>query len=58
MSRHDSIPEPWFSFLHLDLLRERYQTEHRPYLGNPKREDLTLQLWIEAITEDRVKQKT
>lgn len=37
----------------LDLLRERYRTELRPYLGNPKREDLTLQLWIEAIEEDR-----
>jgi len=37
----------------LNLLRERYQTELRPYLGNPKREDLTLQLWIEAIEEDR-----
>ena len=37
----------------LDLLRSRYQTELRPYLGNPKREDLTLQLWIEVIEEDR-----
>ena len=36
----------------LDLLCERYKTEMRPYLGNPKREDLTLQLWIEAIEED------
>lgn len=42
----------------LDLLRERYQTEHRPYLGNPKREDLTLKLWIEAITEDRANSKS
>lgn len=41
----------------LDLLRERYQTELRPYLGNPKREDLTLELWIEAITEDRANSK-
>jgi hypothetical protein len=40
----------------LDLLRERYQTELRPYLGNPKREDLTLQLWIEAIEEKRAKE--
>jgi len=39
--------------LDLNLLRERYQSELRPYLGNPKREDLTLQLWIEAINEDR-----
>lgn len=37
----------------LKLLRERYVTELRPYLGNPKREDLTLQLWIDAIEEDR-----
>lgn len=41
----------------LDLLRERYQTEHRPYLGNPDREDLTLKLWIEAIAEDRANSK-
>ncbi|UWZ85824.1 hypothetical protein [Occallatibacter riparius] len=37
----------------LDLLRERYEQELRPYLGNPKREDLTLKLWTEAIEEDR-----
>ncbi len=37
----------------LALLRERYLTEQRPYLGNPTREDLTLQLWMEAIEEDR-----
>jgi hypothetical protein len=37
----------------LAILRERYTVELRPYLGNPKREDLTLQLWIEAIEEDR-----
>lgn len=37
----------------LDLLSTRYQEELRPYLGNPKREDLTLKLWIEAIEEDR-----
>jgi len=37
----------------LDLLRKRYREELRPYLGNPKREDLTLQLWIDAINEDR-----
>jgi hypothetical protein len=37
----------------LAVLRERYAEELRPYLGNPKREDLTLQLWIEAIKEDR-----
>jgi hypothetical protein len=37
----------------LALLRERYVAEQRPYLGNPKREDLTLQLWIDAIQEER-----
>lgn len=37
----------------LELLRERYRTEQFPYLGNPKREDLTLQLWIDAIEEER-----
>ena len=37
----------------LRLLKERYEKELRPYLGNPEREDLTLQLWIEAIEEDR-----
>jgi hypothetical protein len=36
----------------LDILRDRYQKELRPYLGNTAREDLTLQLWIEAIEED------
>lgn len=42
----------------LDLLQERYRAELRPYLGNPRREDLTLQLWLEAIEEDRAgKQK-
>jgi hypothetical protein len=41
----------------LDLLRERYQAELRPYLGNPKREDLTLKLWIDAIEEDRADAK-
>jgi hypothetical protein len=37
----------------LALLRQRYQEELRPYVANPKREDLTLQLWIEAIEEER-----
>jgi Nucleotidyltransferase of unknown function (DUF6036) len=37
----------------LKLLRERYVAELRPYLGNPRREDLTLRLWIDAIEEDR-----
>jgi hypothetical protein len=39
--------------LNLDVLRERYEKELRPYLGNPEREDLTLRLWIEAIEEER-----
>lgn len=37
----------------LAILKERYQQELRPNLGNPKREDLTMQLWVEAIEEDR-----
>jgi hypothetical protein len=37
----------------LNILRKRYAVEQRPYLGNPIREDLTLQLWIEVIEEDR-----
>lgn len=39
--------------LDLGLLRQRYEKELRPYLGNPRREDLTLQLWIEALEEQR-----
>ena len=39
--------------LHLDVavLRERYQREMRDYVGVPKREDLTLDLWIDIIQE-------
>ena len=37
----------------LNILRERYMTELRPYLRNPTREDLTLQFWIEDIEELR-----
>jgi hypothetical protein len=37
----------------LEILNERYEKELRVYLGNPKREDLTLKLWIEAIEEER-----
>ncbi len=33
--------------------QERYATELRWQLGVPKREDLTMQLWLEAIREDR-----
>ena len=38
--------------LHIDVLRDRYRTELRPYLGRPEREDLTLDLWIEMIQEN------
>lgn len=39
----------------LDVLRQRYQLEWRPYsvVGDPKRHDLTLALWIEMIEEER-----
>lgn len=37
----------------LDILKERYFKELRPVLGLPKREDLTLRLWIEMIEERR-----
>jgi hypothetical protein len=40
--------------LDLDVLKERYEQELRPDLGNAKREDLTLKLWIEAIEEERL----
>ena len=33
------------------VLRGRYETELRPYLGRPDREDLTLELWVEIIRE-------
>jgi Nucleotidyltransferase of unknown function (DUF6036) len=39
----------------LEILKERYQEELRWQLGNPDREDLTLQLWIDAIEEQRSK---
>lgn len=34
------------------LLKDRYEKELRPYLGNPARGDLTLRLWLEAIEEE------
>ena len=37
--------------LNLNILQERYREELRPYLGNPRREDLTLKLWIEMAQE-------
>jgi len=36
-----------------DILQERYVTELRWQLDVPKREDLTLQLWLVMIREDR-----
>lgn len=42
--------------LDLKVLKDRYQKELRWQLGNPAREDLTLQLWIDAIEEERSKQ--
>jgi hypothetical protein len=42
--------------LDLEDLKDRYQKELRWQLGNPEREDLTLQLWIDAIEEERSKQ--
>ena len=37
----------------LDMLKTRYEKELRPFLGNPRREDLTMALWLEAIEEER-----
>lgn len=37
------------------LLKDRYEKELRPYLGNPVREDLTLRLWLEMIEEEQSK---
>lgn len=37
----------------LAVLERRYREEMRLYVANPQREDLTLQLWIEAIEEER-----
>jgi hypothetical protein len=39
--------------LDLKILQERYTAELRPYIGNPTRHDLTLELWIEMITEEQ-----
>ncbi len=39
--------------LDLERLRHIYAAELRPILGVPQREDLTLQLWLEMIEEDR-----
>ncbi len=37
----------------LELLRSRYEDELQSNLPIPKRESLTLQLWIDAIKEER-----
>jgi hypothetical protein len=38
----------------LEILRNRYQTQARPYiLGDLNQHDLTLTLWIDMIQEDR-----
>lgn len=39
--------------LDINVLRARYRLELRPYLGQPEREDLTLELWIEMLQELR-----
>jgi len=39
--------------LDVAILQQRYRDELRWQLGNPAREDLTLELWIEMITELR-----
>ncbi len=43
--------------LDIAVLRQRYWKELRLYLGNPAREDLTLDLWVEAIEERRASRK-
>jgi hypothetical protein len=42
--------------LEVEVLKDRYQKELRWQLGNPERDDPTLQLWIDAIEEERSKQ--
>ena len=39
--------------LDVAILEQRYRDELRWQLGNPEREDLTLKLWIEMISELR-----
>jgi Nucleotidyltransferase of unknown function (DUF6036) len=43
--------------LDLDTLRTRDQDEMQPCLGNVDREDLTLELWIEMVEEERQRGK-
>jgi uncharacterized nucleotidyltransferase DUF6036 len=37
--------------LDLNILRQRYELEMRPYFFSPEREDLTLKLWIDMIRD-------
>jgi len=37
----------------VEVLKERFEIELKPDLGNPDRESRTLQLWIESIEEER-----
>ena len=37
----------------LNVFRDRYENELRSYVTNPDRDDLTMELWIEIIEEDR-----
>lgn len=37
----------------LDILRRRFDDELRPNLAIPDREALTLQLWLDTISEER-----
>ena len=39
--------------LDLEILRRRFEEEVKPSLALPQREGLTLQLWIDAIEEER-----
>ena len=39
--------------LDLEVLKNRYEVEMRWQMGNPEREDQTLRLWIEMISEER-----
>src|SRR5262249_3953702 len=38
----------------LETLRKRFEDELRPSLAIPEREALTLQLWVDAIQEERL----
>ena len=44
---------PLGAFLDLDILQERYATGFRWQLGVREREDLTLELWMKMIREER-----